>query len=129
MPVFVFNVSVLQHCCSCSYGAYALHDRAWWVLPSHVMYICAFIMVAVLSIWQIHVDSCFYQSPENGRLLPLEAHEWHSLKFGDSFSLMVDKYIFKVLSAQPVESTERYQYLPIMILFSLTAFLFFVVDH
>uniref|UniRef100_G1MYY8 Aprataxin and PNK-like factor n=1 Tax=Meleagris gallopavo TaxID=9103 RepID=G1MYY8_MELGA len=55
----------------------------------------------------IHVDSCFYQSPENGRLLPLEAHEWHSLKFGDSFSLMVDKYIFKVLSAQPVESTER----------------------
>ncbi|XP_031459158.1 aprataxin and PNK-like factor isoform X2 [Phasianus colchicus] len=56
---------------------------------------------------QIHVDSCFYQSPENGRLLPLEAHEWHSLKFGDSFSLMVDKYIFKVLSAQPVESTER----------------------
>lgn len=88
-----------------------------------------FLMVAVLSISQIHVDSCFYQSPENGRLLPLEAHEWHSLKFGDSFSLMVDKYIFKVLSAQPVESTERYQYLPIMILFSPTAFLFFVVDH
>ncbi|XP_021247913.1 aprataxin and PNK-like factor isoform X2 [Numida meleagris] len=55
----------------------------------------------------IHVDSCFYQSPESGRLLPLEAHEWHSLKYGDSFSLMVDKYIFKVLSAQPVESTER----------------------
>ncbi|XP_042678722.1 aprataxin and PNK-like factor isoform X1 [Centrocercus urophasianus] len=55
----------------------------------------------------IHVDSCFYQSPENGRLLPLEAHEWHSLKFGDSFSLMVDKYIFKVLSAQPVESADR----------------------
>uniref|UniRef100_A0A8C2TK36 Uncharacterized protein n=1 Tax=Coturnix japonica TaxID=93934 RepID=A0A8C2TK36_COTJA len=68
----------------------------------------------------IHVDSCFYQSPENGRLQPLEAHERHSLKFGDSFSLMVDKYIFKVLSAQPVESTERYQYLPVMILFSVT---------
>lgn len=92
------------------------------VLPSHVMYVCAFLMLAVLSVSQIHVDSCFYQSPENGRLLPLEAHEWHSLKFGDSFSLMVDKYIFKVLSAQPVESAERYQYLPIMILFSATAF-------
>ncbi|NXJ09243.1 APLF factor, partial [Odontophorus gujanensis] len=55
----------------------------------------------------IHVDSCFYQSPENEQLLPLEAHEWHSLNFGDSFSLMLDKYIFKVLSAQPMESTER----------------------
>nr|XP_047916950.1 aprataxin and PNK-like factor isoform X1 [Anser cygnoides] len=55
----------------------------------------------------IHVNPCFYQSPENGRLLPLEAHEWHSLKFGDSFSLLVDKYIFKVISAHPVESTVR----------------------
>ncbi|XP_027309182.2 aprataxin and PNK-like factor isoform X2 [Anas platyrhynchos] len=56
---------------------------------------------------QIHVNPCFYQSAENGRLLPLEAHEWHSLKFGDSFSLLVDKYIFKVISAHPVESTVR----------------------
>uniref|UniRef100_A0A8B9PXJ0 Aprataxin and PNK-like factor n=1 Tax=Apteryx owenii TaxID=8824 RepID=A0A8B9PXJ0_APTOW len=55
----------------------------------------------------IHVNPCFYQSAENGCLLPLEAHEWHSLKFGDSFSLLVDKYIFKVLSAHPVESTVR----------------------
>ncbi|XP_062427386.1 aprataxin and PNK-like factor isoform X2 [Rhea pennata] len=55
----------------------------------------------------IHVNPCFYQSPENGCLLPLEAHEWHSLKFGDSFSLLVDKYVFKVLSAHPVESTVR----------------------
>ncbi|XP_032041205.1 aprataxin and PNK-like factor [Aythya fuligula] len=55
----------------------------------------------------IHVNPCFYQSAENGRLLPLEAHEWHSLKFGDSFSLLVDKYIFKVISAHPVESTVR----------------------
>ncbi|KAM8809291.1 APLF factor, partial [Eudromia elegans] len=53
----------------------------------------------------IHVNPCFYQSPENGQLLPLEAHEWHSLKFGDSFSLLVDKYIFKVLSAHTEEST------------------------
>ncbi|XP_068796853.1 aprataxin and PNK-like factor isoform X3 [Struthio camelus] len=53
----------------------------------------------------IHVNPCFYQSSENGHLLPLEAHEWHVLKFGDSFSLLVDKYIFKVLSAHPVEST------------------------
>ncbi|NXC39405.1 APLF factor, partial [Penelope pileata] len=65
------------------------------------------VMGGQVRIKPIHVDSCFYQSPENGRLLPLEAHEWHSLKFGDSFSLMIDKYIFKVLSAQPVESTER----------------------
>ncbi|XP_068531748.1 aprataxin and PNK-like factor isoform X2 [Anas acuta] len=56
---------------------------------------------------QIHVNPCFYQSAENGRLLPLEAHEWHSLKYGDSFSLLVDKYIFKVISAHPVESTVR----------------------
>ncbi|XP_025966286.2 aprataxin and PNK-like factor isoform X2 [Dromaius novaehollandiae] len=56
---------------------------------------------------QIHVNPCFYQSPENGCLLPLEAHEWHPLKVGDSFSLLVDKYIFKVLSAHPVESTVR----------------------
>ncbi|KFV87501.1 Aprataxin and PNK-like factor, partial [Struthio camelus australis] len=55
----------------------------------------------------IHVNPCFYQSSENGHLLPLEAHEWHVLKFGDSFSLLVDKYIFKVLSAHPVESTVR----------------------
>ncbi|OXB63731.1 hypothetical protein ASZ78_003128 [Callipepla squamata] len=55
----------------------------------------------------IHVDSCFYQSPESDQLIPLEAHEWHSLNFGDSFSLMLNKYIFKVLSAQPMESTER----------------------
>uniref|UniRef100_A0A8C7A5D6 Aprataxin and PNK-like factor n=1 Tax=Nothoprocta perdicaria TaxID=30464 RepID=A0A8C7A5D6_NOTPE len=47
----------------------------------------------------IHVNPCFYQSPENGQLLPLEAHQWHPLKFGDTFSLLVDKYIFKVLSA------------------------------
>ncbi|XP_010213453.1 PREDICTED: aprataxin and PNK-like factor [Tinamus guttatus] len=53
----------------------------------------------------IHVNPCFYQSSENGQLLPLEAHEWHSLKFGDSFSLLVDKYIFKVLSAHTAEST------------------------
>ncbi|NWX89172.1 APLF factor, partial [Nothoprocta pentlandii] len=55
----------------------------------------------------IHVNPCFYQSPENGQLLPLEAHQWHSLKFGDTFSLLVDKYIFKVLSAHTVESTIR----------------------
>lgn len=79
-------------------------------------------MLIVLSISQIHVNPCFYQSAENGRLLPLEAHEWHSLKFGDSFSLLVDKYIFKVISAHPVESTVRYQYIKKMILFSLIAF-------
>uniref|UniRef100_A0A8C8SNZ4 Aprataxin and PNKP like factor n=1 Tax=Pelusios castaneus TaxID=367368 RepID=A0A8C8SNZ4_9SAUR len=56
----------------------------------------------------VHVNPCFYQSPENSHLLPLEADEWYSLSPGDSFSLLIDKYIFKVLSNHSdVESTLR----------------------
>ncbi|XP_019404690.1 PREDICTED: aprataxin and PNK-like factor isoform X2 [Crocodylus porosus] len=56
----------------------------------------------------VHVNPCFLQSSENGDLLPLETHEWHSLNPGDSFSLLIDKYLFKVLFAHSdVESTLR----------------------
>ncbi|XP_030413725.1 aprataxin and PNK-like factor isoform X2 [Gopherus evgoodei] len=57
---------------------------------------------------KVHVNPCFYQSPETSHLLPLETDEWHSLSPGDSFSLLIDKYIFKVLSTHSdVESTLR----------------------
>ncbi|EMP31774.1 Aprataxin and PNK-like factor [Chelonia mydas] len=59
-----------------------------------------------LRIKPVHVNPCFYQSPENSHLLPLETDEWHALSPGDSFSLLIDKYIFKVLSTHSdVEST------------------------
>ncbi|XP_048698708.1 aprataxin and PNK-like factor isoform X3 [Caretta caretta] len=61
-----------------------------------------------LRIKPVHVNPCFYQSPENSHLLPLETDEWHALSPGDSFSLLIDKYIFKVLSTHSdVESTLR----------------------
>nr|XP_042702794.1 aprataxin and PNK-like factor isoform X3 [Chrysemys picta bellii] len=61
-----------------------------------------------LRIKPVHVNPCFYQSSENSHLLPLETDEWHSLSPGDSFSLLIDKYIFKVLSTHSdVESTLR----------------------
>ncbi|XP_019404689.1 PREDICTED: aprataxin and PNK-like factor isoform X1 [Crocodylus porosus] len=61
-----------------------------------------------LRIKPVHVNPCFLQSSENGDLLPLETHEWHSLNPGDSFSLLIDKYLFKVLFAHSdVESTLR----------------------
>ncbi|XP_067421379.1 aprataxin and PNK-like factor isoform X2 [Emydura macquarii macquarii] len=61
-----------------------------------------------LRIKPVHVNPCFYQSPENSHLLPLETDEWFCLSPGDSFSLLIDKYVFKVLSTQSdVESTLR----------------------
>ncbi|XP_074845545.1 aprataxin and PNK-like factor [Carettochelys insculpta] len=61
-----------------------------------------------LRIKPVHVNPCFYQSPENSNLLPLETDEWHSLSPGDSFSLLIDKYVFKVLSPRSdMESTLR----------------------
>ncbi|KYO23705.1 aprataxin and PNK-like factor isoform B [Alligator mississippiensis] len=35
-----------------------------------------------LRIKPVHVNPCFLQSSENGDLLPLETHEWHSLNPG-----------------------------------------------
>ncbi|KAJ7341608.1 hypothetical protein JRQ81_005915 [Phrynocephalus forsythii] len=50
-----------------------------------------------LSIKPVHINPCFYQPTVNGQLLPLDTDKWHQLSPGDSFSLMVDKYVFKVL--------------------------------
>ncbi|XP_038607371.1 aprataxin and PNK-like factor isoform X2 [Tachyglossus aculeatus] len=45
-----------------------------------------------------HSNPCFRQASEESQLLPLEANEWHWLNHGDRFSLLIDKYIFRVLS-------------------------------
>ncbi|XP_066234202.1 aprataxin and PNK-like factor isoform X6 [Saccopteryx leptura] len=51
-----------------------------------------------LRIKPIHTSPCFYQSSEKSQLLPLKRNQWHWLKPEDSFSLLVDKYIFRVFS-------------------------------
>nr|KAF6445891.1 aprataxin and PNKP like factor [Rousettus aegyptiacus] len=51
-----------------------------------------------LRIKPIHTNPCFYQSSEKNQLLPLKTNVWHWLNPGDSFSLLVDKYIFHVFS-------------------------------
>ncbi|XP_068925021.1 aprataxin and PNK-like factor isoform X2 [Petaurus breviceps papuanus] len=51
-----------------------------------------------LRIKPTHINPCFYQSSEKSQLLPLETNKWHWLNPGDSFSLLVDKYIFRVFS-------------------------------
>ncbi|XP_003793534.1 aprataxin and PNK-like factor [Otolemur garnettii] len=53
-----------------------------------------------LRIKPIHTNPCFYQSSEKCQLLPLKTNLWHWLNPGDSFSLLVDKYAFHVLSTQ-----------------------------
>ncbi|XP_048357356.1 aprataxin and PNK-like factor isoform X2 [Sphaerodactylus townsendi] len=50
-----------------------------------------------LCIKPVHVNPCFYQPSENSQLLPLKTDEWHRLSPGDNFSLLVDKYVFKVV--------------------------------
>uniref|UniRef100_A0A452RB54 Aprataxin and PNK-like factor n=1 Tax=Ursus americanus TaxID=9643 RepID=A0A452RB54_URSAM len=51
-----------------------------------------------LRIKPIHTNPCFYQSSEKSQLLPLKRNLWRWLNPGDSFSLLVDKYIFCVFS-------------------------------
>ncbi|XP_021554828.1 aprataxin and PNK-like factor isoform X1 [Neomonachus schauinslandi] len=51
-----------------------------------------------LRIKPIHANPCFYQSSEKSQLLPLKRNLWRWLNPGDSFSLLVDKYIFCVFS-------------------------------
>lgn len=51
-----------------------------------------------LRIKPIHTSPCFYQSSEKSQLLPLKTNLWHWLNPGDSFSLFVDKHIFRVFS-------------------------------
>ncbi|XP_042314039.1 aprataxin and PNK-like factor [Sceloporus undulatus] len=46
---------------------------------------------------EVHVNPCFYQPTENSELLPLDIDKWHQLSPGDSFSLLIDKYAFRVL--------------------------------
>ncbi|XP_070368120.1 aprataxin and PNK-like factor isoform X2 [Equus asinus] len=46
----------------------------------------------------IHTNPCFCLSTEKSQFLPLEINLWHQLNPGDSFSLLVDKYIFRVFS-------------------------------
>ncbi|KAB0381159.1 hypothetical protein FD755_008943 [Muntiacus reevesi] len=46
----------------------------------------------------LHTNPCFYQSSEKSQLLPLKTNMWCWLNPGDRFSLLVDKYIFCVLS-------------------------------
>uniref|UniRef100_K9J1D3 Aprataxin and PNK-like factor n=1 Tax=Desmodus rotundus TaxID=9430 RepID=K9J1D3_DESRO len=63
-----------------------------------------------LRIKPIHTSPCFYQSSEKSQFLPLKTNLWHWLNPGDSFSLLVDKYIFRVFSAYSeteLESTLR----------------------
>ncbi|KAM6179743.1 aprataxin and PNK-like factor [Erethizon dorsatum] len=51
-----------------------------------------------LRIKPTHTNPCFYRSSENSQLLPMKTNLWHWLNPGDSFSLLVDKYIFCVVS-------------------------------
>ncbi|XP_040080017.1 aprataxin and PNK-like factor isoform X1 [Oryx dammah] len=51
-----------------------------------------------LRIKPLHKNPCYYQSSEKSQLLPLKTDIWCWLNPGDRFSLLVDKYIFCVLS-------------------------------
>ncbi|XP_015279827.1 PREDICTED: aprataxin and PNK-like factor, partial [Gekko japonicus] len=50
-----------------------------------------------LSIKPVHVNPCFYRPSEHSQLVPLDTDEWHRLSPGDNFSLLVDKYVFRVV--------------------------------
>ncbi|XP_060239683.1 aprataxin and PNK-like factor isoform X1 [Meriones unguiculatus] len=53
-----------------------------------------------LRIKPIHTNPCFHQSSEESQLSPMETHAWCWLHPGDSFSLLLNKYAFRVFSAQ-----------------------------
>ncbi|XP_031238327.1 aprataxin and PNK-like factor isoform X1 [Mastomys coucha] len=53
-----------------------------------------------LRIKPIHRNPCFHQSSEKSRLLPMETQVWSPLYPGDSFSLLLDKYAFRVFSTE-----------------------------
>ncbi|XP_054853772.1 aprataxin and PNK-like factor [Eublepharis macularius] len=50
-----------------------------------------------LCIKPVHLNPCFYWPSENSLPLPLDTGEWHQLSPGDNFSLLVDKYVFRVI--------------------------------
>nr|BAB25711.1 unnamed protein product [Mus musculus] len=53
-----------------------------------------------LRIKPIHRNPCFYQSSEKSQHSPMETQVWSQLHPGDSFSLLLDKYAFRVFSAE-----------------------------
>lgn len=53
-----------------------------------------------LRIKSIHTNPCFLQSSEESQLLPMKTHVWCWLNPGDSFSLLLNKYSFRVFSTQ-----------------------------
>ncbi|CAO2605783.1 Aprataxin and PNK-like factor [Lemmus lemmus] len=53
-----------------------------------------------LRIKPIHTNPCFRESSEESQLLPMKTHEWCWLNPGDSFSLLLNKYSFRVFSTQ-----------------------------
>ncbi|XP_078261791.1 aprataxin and PNK-like factor [Rhinoraja longicauda] len=52
-----------------------------------------------LRIKPIHDNLCFLQSSDGDDFMPLEKDKWHWLNPGDCFSLLPDKYIYKVISS------------------------------
>ncbi|XP_067900395.1 aprataxin and PNK-like factor isoform X2 [Heterodontus francisci] len=50
-------------------------------------------------LFRLHTNPCFYRSSSGDQFLPLEKDKWHWLNPGDSFSLLPDKYIYKVISS------------------------------
>ncbi|CAH7164288.1 aprataxin and PNK-like factor [Phodopus roborovskii] len=59
-----------------------------------------------LRIKPIHTNPCFHQSSEKSQLLPMKTHTWCWLNPGDSFSLLLNKYSFRVLTTQAEEEME-----------------------
>ncbi|XP_036038134.1 aprataxin and PNK-like factor isoform X2 [Onychomys torridus] len=53
-----------------------------------------------LRIKPIHTNPCFRQSSEESQLSPMKTHVWCWLNPGDSFSLLLNKYSFRVFSPQ-----------------------------
>lgn len=54
-----------------------------------------------LRIKPVHTNPCFYQSSERSQLSPLKTNLWCWLNPGDSFSLLADKYAFRVYATHP----------------------------
>uniref|UniRef100_A0A8D2HGZ6 Aprataxin and PNKP like factor n=1 Tax=Urocitellus parryii TaxID=9999 RepID=A0A8D2HGZ6_UROPR len=54
----------------------------------------------------IHTNPCFYQSFEKSQPLPMKTNLWRWLNPGDSFSLLVDKYVFRVFATQSETDVE-----------------------
>lgn len=59
-----------------------------------------------LRIKPIHTNPCFHQSSEKSQLLPMKTHVWCWLNPGDIFSLLLNKYSFRVFSTQTEEEVE-----------------------